>query len=684
MLIFTACNFLKKFLNYKMKRFFVLLCRSFDKVAVNFTSDNFKTNLKRSEIKEFLDNVNFSVFSSTFKNISSESNSNTLLYIERCFGSSCYGNLISYLSSNNGYVLFKNRIDYAKFHDYIAISENKILIDKVNHVPSIDPDLDDMIYSEADSYSDQLLSFVKDELFQLKYFREFSENIKNIRVSISDRFVPWIRSYCYISSFIDSHKIDKFYSYGINSPTMELICHNISSNKNIDVFIVSDKVKFDVNLLKIINRGLRKPQISIVTKFFDDKKINKNGKYIYFFANLRDPQYLETSIPVLEDLSRFDDFEINAISPYPVEGEINELKVNFFEPIVCKDTYPSFDEFVNCLDNAFDNFILSGFRSGSKEGLFRTFVCLNSKGGIAKVLRDCFVLKLQIDDVLKKSKILALVSLPGRLWFSQFLVGYLKDVPSIEIQSGTLSKTKRYKTPNSEKILAVDDFSKSVYVDYLGVSSENVDIVGSPRSDVKLSSIRSFTKENSRSYVFNENSKLKILCLATQPYGLEIMTNMVKIANSFVESQEDWVLLVSMHPNESSIFENSYKFVLNESLLKGRAKISYGNIYHNLNASDHVVTYFSTAGLEAFSLGKLVSTYRPEGTSPVPFDLCELGVAKSFTTTEDLRKIISADTRETDLTEGLRRLKDGKSVERITNHILKALMLHFEKCINSK
>ena len=166
---------------------------------------------------------------------------------------------------------------------------------------------------------------------------------------------------------------------------------------------------------------------------------------------------------------------------------------------------------------------------------------------------------------------------------------------------------------------------------------------------------------------------MKVLCLATQPYGIDIMTNMVKIAFSFVSSQDDWFLLVSMHPNESSVFENSYKSILRHALIDGYATISHGNIYHNLNASDHVVTYFSTAGLEAFSLGKSVSSYRPADNLAVPFDLCDLGIAKPFTTTQELTNLILNKTEESNLSEGLKRLRDGKSVERITKYILECV-----------
>ncbi|OCA87862.1 hypothetical protein A8F94_08465 [Bacillus sp. FJAT-27225] len=592
----------------------------------------------------------------------------TLLFIESGASKASYNWVHSLMEQDNVLLVFKAKRDFLDFSE--KSKPNKDLAGRIHYIQGIDPELDEKIYAIGDEYADAITSLLQKNLCTSVY-HEFAKTIPWVKVSVSDRLVPFIRNVHFLASLIKKNGIKKYIHVGTDLLSTNIITFVLQQRCNVEPFIldISNKnwgEKVDLfDFAWELSQPLRNSRI---TSYDFSEHREKMSESVLFVGNFKDPQYRETLLPILNRFTGRTNKEVFVITPAVDDFDKNNLNVHFLTPSVQMDELPGGEEFEQLLDESLNRFIESGFEQKTGEGLLRLYVAINNRRALFRVLRECFSLKAQIDTLSPTSKISAIVSNPGRLWVSQFLVGYLQHIPSVEI-GGVISKSRRYKKPHSHKFLAIDDYSKSVYVDYMKIDPSNVEIVGSPRIDAKLEVIRGFTQSESRMEIAFYDDRYKILCVATQPYGTEIMTSMVTVAAKFVVENPDWFLLITMHPNETVSYENAYQSILSSFGIRDRASISRKNVYHNLNASDAVITYFSTTGLEAFCLDKAVFAFRSADYPTVPFDLCEFGVARPFMSSEDLSGYLSDGFIQENLTEGLLRLRDGRSVERICKYI---------------
>jgi len=626
-----------------------------------------------SRLRDRLDYLGLTVNLSSLSD-TAYANAPFLIYVDSGAARNKYSEIIRLAGCEFAYILFKVKADYSEFISSL-VDANLSVEDfsaRAFYLPTIDSTIDDMVYNIADEYSDMLLVELAERFSNSQYLYEISSYLKFLRVTTSDRLVGWVRSVRYVQRFVESRAISRLYMYGgggIDGNILAFCINNVISS----VVQVNAAARLQVgDLNNLVSRQWQPVNRSIVTRYAMSDEGQKSSDVIFFVGNLKDPQYKETNEPVIEALASKTNKNIVVLSSHPCQLEYSS-NLSIISPVLESDLFQGIDELNSIIDDVVDDFVLAGLNICKDEGLLRLYSSMNARRSLQRLLRDCIDLKGQVDKVSSSCRVSAIVSCPGRLWASQFLVGYLGDtVPTFEIQSGTLSMTTRYKKPNSKYILSVDDYSSRVYIDFLGVEKAFVEVVGAPRIDSKLSYIRTFTSADSRELVFGEKKIDKVICIATQPYGVEIMASMVEIVAEFVARNVGWVMIVSMHPNENSMYENSYRSVLASRLDFSRYVISRGNIYHNLNASSKVVTYFSTSGLEAFCLDKDVLTYRPENGLAVPFDLAELGVASPFSNIESFTVLISEKRLGGSFSEGLSRLKDGNSIGRICHAVLEA------------
>ncbi|MCM1564681.1 MAG: CDP-glycerol glycerophosphotransferase family protein [Dehalobacter sp.] len=602
----------------------------------------------------------------------------SLLFIESAAAKFHYKQLIEFSLTKQCFIVFRAKKDYLEFIDS-AVSMSVLLDDisgRVLYIPTIDPALDESVYLQADTLSAKFIDCLGSELSNTPQYEKFSHFLNSLQVGVSDRLVGWVRSYNFILNFAETHAVEKFYIFGNRLLDNNLLAFAVGSSRKIPTAIVRFwcgrrfKSLSQVVMSDMVSRDWIPSDRFTTTKYHISDCCEKGDNIFIFFGNLRDPMYKGTLLPVLQQFVRKTNEKILVLLPYADVLDDDNKRYTYILPSVEKDDASGMAEFNKYFDLALDAFLSSPLLEGTSSGLLALYAALNSRKSLHRLFRDSYGLMREIDRTLLVANVSALISNPGRLWPSQFTVGYLKSVASFDIQSGTFSRSGRYKKPGSTYVLAVDDFSRAVYVDYLGVNDSNVEVVGAPRIDARLSAIRAFTKEQSREAIAICDTTYNILCLATQPYDIDLMSSMVRVACDFLESHDDWFLLISMHPNENDAFANAYSAVLRNLDCSQRAVISRGNIYHNLNASDAVITYFSTAGLEAFCLDKPVLAYRPKDYSTVPFDLCELGVARPFVGRDDLNYLLNSSSERGSGSQGLMRLKDGRSVERICDFIL--------------
>ncbi|WP_139839398.1 hypothetical protein [Halomonas sp. CSM-2] len=608
---------------------------------------------------------------------------NVLIFVERSAENNFSYQKLAYLSTfKNYHIIFRSKKDYLEFFDFFVMEYGQVHFSssRVLYIPTIDPSLDELVYSQSDDLSQKFLDALERTLSDRPEFNKFSKYINSLQVGISDRLVSWVRVSQFVLKFIEENAIQEFYVFGNRVIDSNLLAFLAQSNNEVTCGflknVTSKKLKklSSVKVEYVISRNWSHSDRLTTTKYHIEGRCNLDEDVLMFIGNLSDPMYRETLQPVLNYFSQKNDKKILTLllnsEDFRNSVDAGKKVHNYIFPSIEREDMPSINEFNHCFDDAIDELLLSEFSHCSNSGLLALYVFLNSRNALHRVIRDCYGLMIELDKVTSKSSLVALVSNPGRIWPSQFMVGYLNNTPSFDIQSGTFSRSARFKKPGSQYVLSVDDFSKSVYVDYLGVDSSNVEVVGAPRIDARLANIREYSQEKSRDTIAVCEPSFNILCLATQPYDIGLMTSMVREACHFIKSNDDWFLLVSMHPNESNAFESSYKEVLYALNCSSRAIISRDNIYHNLNASDAVATFFSTAGLEAFCLNKPVLAYRPLSYPVVPFDLCALGVARSFVNSLDLYNLLNSTHYFGVQSEGLKRLRDSGSVERIYNFVM--------------
>lgn len=577
--------------------------------------------------------------------------------------------LLAVVGAPQNYIVFKNKNDYQNFKN---LASDRKASGRILWISGIDAELDEDVYKSSRALSSEFVDELCCSLSELNLDEIFVNSFQSLDLAVCDRFQSWVRNALYLKKLISDKRATNFYSVGDSLSNEDLITFLLGAD-GVSSSLVNGDSYFSgpITLKKFINRKWDTEGNSN-SSVFDIKGVLREGEdFVIYSGILTDELYRETASLVLRELVDkikckvlfipssygFQDFDIKGVS---VVKKVDR-------PLPDSDKIV----FLQALDQAFSRFVRGsdGFFDDSFFSVLRLYLISNLHRSLFRLFADCYSFTEELRAVSKVNQLKGVICNPGRLWFSQVLTAQYFRQPSFEIQCGTLTKSLRYKAPTSQYMLAVDDVSKDVYCNYLGVGEDSVYVVGAPRIDAKLVDIREVSPSRSRAKLELPVGG-KILCVATQPYGKEFMSSMVKeSARILTTSNEDWFLVVSMHPNETSEYKAGYEQVLSEYFETGRACISQGEIYHCLNAADSVVTYFSTSGLEAFCLKKRVFSFRPREQESVPFDLCKLGVAEPFSDGHELLALLSEGRSDRPLTQGLRNLQDGRSVSRICNFI---------------
>lgn len=570
-------------------------------------------------------------------------------------------------------IVFKGKRDFTSFIEYRSSINNTSDLDnkRVFLISSIDAELDELVYGLSDEISVEVSTLLTNVFGNESIYTDFSQHIGAMNIAMSDRLVPWVRAYHYLVNFMEKNSIKTLYFVRNKSVNQSLLAFALAQHTEYNVFFYDkDTIEPSCSLRQIVGKGSAPIVRNNMSYFPISDYVKGKEKSVLVVGNFRDAQYRITLNTILKELNR-------RTNDLLIVGHTEvELDPDITAPAVSIENTPDIGtdlrRFADLVDYGLVPYVEKGMNIGLKETLFRLYIVLNFRKVLVKLLRDCYGLMFELDK--SKDRISAIMSSPGRLWLSLFVSHYFSDIPSIEIQNGTLTYSRRFKKSNSDYVLAIDDFSKGVY-QHMGVTSDSLFLVGSPGIDFKLNGVRKKSQQESRDFI-GLSRENKVVCITTQPYGTEIMAEMVAAVAGYVSKMEEWSLLISMHHNETDDYESAYEAIFVEASIQNRASISRQDVYHNMNASDLVVTYFSTTGLEAFCLGKPVLTYRPGYNSEVPFDLVQLGVAEPFETADDIERLLTKPERESHLSTGLQRLRDGKSVERICDFVLEKSRLN--------
>lgn len=594
----------------------------------------------------------------------------SILYIDR--GGWDYDELLKILQTKRCSIVFRLRSEYDKFNMLMVSERKQEDFDlKVTFVQPIDMNLDESIYSYSDHFSEKLINCLTLIFKENTKYKSFAISLQGVRVAASDQIATWVRVAYFIKDYLSKNKVKNIYFMSNEISDIKYLFFYIEKVSQVNCVFIKRNNRL-LKLRKLIFKQvffevLRLARSSFVVHYFFSKIDRVDENYSVVIGNFKSSQYREALIPFLEHFTAVSS-ECTLVLPlFDNDIGVKGRGVACVPQVLIPNNFGDLSEKLSLIDCSLAELIEFDIDNANYDYLLEIYISLSSKMAIYQLINNCYSLKQEIDDFLQKANITRIISSPGRTWVSQFLVNYLDDVPSFEIQSGPISISKRFKSTGAKFIFANDEVSKDIYVNYLGYDYSNVKIVGSPRMDLKLSSIRSVSLNESR-LLLSIDLGLKVICIVTQPCGLEIMSSMVEEVIKATKKNKKLYLLVCIHPNENKLNENHYKNLLESSFVSNRYSILSGSIYHAMNASDFVVTYYSTSGLEAFSLDKTVLSFRPKSIVNVPFDLCELGIAVPFSNSYEFDNILNFEV-EINSRGKKQYLIDGKSVERITDFI---------------
>lgn len=361
------------------------------------------------------------------------------------------------------------------------------------------------------------------------------------------------------------------------------------------------------------------------------------------FANLKDRQYRDAALPVMEQLPRpviFSTYPSDHPAHYKSPGEIAE--VSEYQP------------FMRSLIHRTEKWF--GANPDNTVALLGPYIAQYLQITILSFLIYIREFAEGMARPLLEAK--GVVVLPGRYIDAGLAVG-LANCPTFEIQSGTISHSKRFVAPSADHVLAIEPFSRTVF-EGQGVPPGKIHVVGSPKIDKDLAAVRGMTQECARSRVPVEGY---VVMLAGQPLGTEMMERVAEIVMEAISWVEGGHLLIKPHPGEDEKYRVMYRALAHRLGFKGLT-ISDEPAPVCALASDAVCTFYSTVGLEAFSLDKPVFAVNPFGEPP-PFGLAALGVAKEVTNADELFEAFYSPAEG----EGLEVLKDGLATDRCVEFI---------------
>jgi len=419
-------------------------------------------------------------------------------------------------------------------------------------------------------------------------------------------------------------------------------------------------------------------------------KVKFNKPNIFFCTNLVASQFRDSVIPLLEGVLS----ETNVIC-YNFAGPISEeITASIYEklsglpyelkiyqrdtPVVAKIASDDEARFLHAMVRRFCSALSQrDDRYAQYDTVLRTMLYTR----VLPFLLDLKTQHIALSKTLKRSNLVVVV--PGRSSDALLsaAIAKSKSIPSIEIQSGVISKFKRFVRPQTEEIIAIEPYGKSVYTDFLGFPSEKVDVLGFIKLELDTAPYRKMSQAKIKNELSSHgvNEEYKTVVLATQPIGVDHASKVARVALAGVKSLNNVQLIIKPHPSEDEAYFHSYENIAKELNVVNYKILTNFSIMPLIVASEVVMTYFSTVGLEAFALNKPVICINPFETRP-PVDLVELGVsleAKSGETLSHLLEDYLSDNIEVSLHDPLLdRLRDGMGIRRIQEHLVSRAFNH--------
>jgi len=411
---------------------------------------------------------------------------------------------------------------------------------------------------------------------------------------------------------------------------------------------------------------------------------------IFFCTNLVASQFRDSVIPLLDGILS----ETNVIC-YNFAGTISDEALNDiysklsgrpYELKIYQRSIPVETKIASDEEEKFLHLMVRRFCKAValREDRYSQFDRILKTMLYSRILPFLLDLKIQhegLSAVTKHSKLVVVV--PGRSSDAILSaeIAKSKSIPSIEIQSGVISKFRRFVKPQTEEVIAIEPYGKSVYTEFLGFPADKIEVLGFIKLELDTAPYRLMSQESIKEELeaHGVRKDLRTVVLATQPIGVDHAEEVAKVALAGVKSLEDVQLIIKPHPSEDEAYFHAYKNLAKKLKVKNYKILTNFSIMPLIVASDVMMTYFSTVGLEAFALKKPVICINPFDTRP-PVDLVELGVsleAKSGAELTPLLEDYLSDNAAVSAHDPLLdRLRDGMGIKRIQEHLVNRAFNH--------
>jgi len=511
--------------------------------------------------------------------------------------------------------------------------------------------------------------------------------IEPFSIAFHDRFVSQMRQVLELKEVVERLDIQQIIFFPRPSAlgrSMSKAIENILPECNIITTL-------DHTPERVRNFHIKQPDnrlVSLREKLFDlplPKAIHEpeTGR-VMFGTNLRDKQYRKTALPVVKKLLETTPVtiidaavaDLNLVfEEFDLESERASGHLAFFEKVKPNEpTNVHADEvrLIDVLGRRLELYVKANGILGGFAPIFVTYLRLFGLPVIKLISALNRLLKPHI-EVAKR-----IVVTPGRTLESGVMVQIARQfgIPSIEIQSGTISKNSRFTKPQADYVLAIETFSKDVYSGFMGFPAERIEIVGGPKIEHDISPMRGIKQESLRhktKSLLTVPKDRKVVLFASQPVGIEKSKHIFEtILTGLNRSKLPITILIKPHPNEDHTYHDLY---LNHAKAAGHDVIIDTSItaLEAIIISDLVMTYYSTVGLEAFALERPVISVNPF-EEPVPYDLTQLGVAHEASDPYVLEFLLQSWHEDgwpkSTADSSLKYLQDGLTMDRTVNMIL--------------
>jgi len=567
---------------------------------------------------------------------------------------------------NKGYYIFAD--DIKKYRAICSMLLNggvteESLKSQVLEFKTIDSELDNEIFSLSDDISSHFIDII------LKYSTKnsgfagaFNETKDALKSTLADRYAAQLRKELLLFRHIREVNAESIIIIPDTSKVATLYTDRLL-NMPIDVY-------FDFSILPKLQQQSVESTFEGTLHHLIDSIHNNNKMNMYSFSgeyeakreskaniiisgNFKDKQYLSTIAPIACNIRDHESVHIipsssstlsevmTGIAKFNDTGNIKDKKTISVATREKEKKHLYVNSAIQEIATAAIQDVAKGWDSkfGKKISLYAIFKVAPILKSLLQYAENFFHSFSQ-----QMSKTAAVVVCPGRYFETSAIVlmAHNRNIPTHEIQSGTISPTSRFKAPLADYIYCIDSFSHSVYSDFLKVNPKRITITGSPRIDYFLKSVREIKQNEAREQLYPKldfHNKTNIL-VATQPIGVQKMSSFVSTIIKACENHPNYSITIKPHPNEKAASVLAYEKLIKNSTIKNITILESGSIYLAIQAADFVCTYFSTVGLEAFALGKKVITLNI-WQELVPFNLHEIGVAAKATNTHELSKLLS-------------------------------------------